>query len=430
MIGTHTVLVYTDPAAPTGTPVDVTAWVDEVSIVHGRSGATEQPEASAATLDVSLDPWPVVVEIGVWIKVTTTVAGQTFARFLGRVTDIGQSWDEAAEDTPDRPAGTIVAVGALADFSRRVVGDEAWPQELDGNRVARVFALAGYSLDPAYSDPGVSEIVPRDVDRQPALDIAAGTANSAGGLIWATRDGEIRYADAEHRRNTVVALDLEASDVLAAPTWMRNLEGLVNEVTFTYGVPPLDEAGNEGPLPTYYAVRADSQAKYGRYEYATTVELATEADAVAAAELLLVQNSWPAWMLQELPLDVAGLTTAQTQTLLGLDVHGLIRVGGMPAAGNVPTSVAAWVEGWQERLAHGSHELTLAVSDYCRTAPPPRWNDLATSTTWDNIGAAVTWDSAACLGPPVNLGTWDTVPATLRWDQVPATVTWDTWGAA
>ena len=79
-----------------------------------------------------------------------------------------------------------------------------------------------------------------------------------------------------------------------------------------------------------------------------------------------------------------------------------------------------------EDLAYGVHDLELDVSGYCRTSPPPRWDDLPASYKWDDL-TDLTWDDAACLGPPTQTGRWADVPASLRWDQVPASVTWDTY---
>jgi len=421
MIGTHTVLVYPQGNAPAGTPEDITCLIDQIAIQHGREDTTSQPEPSSATADFTVGPGaplPAVLDMGAWVKVTTTTDAE-HTRFIGRVSDISVGWDDAGEQTPENGVGQFVAIGGLADYGRRVIGDTPFPQELDGARVARVFALAGLVLDPAYSDPGTVKVIPRDVDRRNALEVARATADSAGGLIWATRAGEIRYADSEHRRGTTVQLDLDACDVLVTPKWLRNLDGIVNEVSMTYGVAP-----EGGEAPNYHGVNPASQAKYGVYDYSVTVELAALADASAATALILAQNGSPVWLLDDLPLDVAGLTPAETETLLDLEMHALIRVGGLPETGQTPTNISAWVEGWSERLAWGEHEITLSVSDYCRTAPPPRWNDVAPAMTWDS--AAGTWDEAACMGGPTpNRGTWDTVAATIRWNQVDAGLAWD-----
>ena len=372
MAGLHAVLVGS---------ADISCLVDSVSISHGRDDPGSQPEASSATISLSVDApdlLPGVVDVGALVAVTSQTAGGTYERFSGRVTDLALGWDEAGADTPDNGVGQIVAVGILAELGRRVVGDTPFPQELDGARVARVMAAAGITLDPLFSDPGTVQLLPRDVDAQQALDVAHSAAVSATGVLWQTRAGLVRYADSDHRRGATAALTLDACDVLVSPTWRRTLEGLVNSVSIGYGPEPV-----EGDASRYVASNAESIAKWGTYAYSTTTELAALSDAQAQGELLLVRNSSPVWVMAALPVDVAGLDAAQYEALLGLDMHSLVTLTGLPGLGTAPTSAHLWVEGWREELAWGTHELELVVSGYCRTVPPPRWDDVASSWQWD-----------------------------------------------
>lgn len=413
-----TVTVGTAPAAE-----DLSCLVDDVSLNHGRDDTSGQPDASSATLNFTVTPeapLPAAVDVGATITVTITTLA-TFARFVGRITDLTLGWDEAGEDTPDSGVGQIIAIGALADLGRRVVGDLPYPQELDGARVARVLAAAGVTLDPLTSDPGTCQILPRDIDSQPALDVAQSAAESAGGMVWQTRAGEVRYADADHRRNTTPALTLDACDVLVTPTWRRTLDGLVNDVSIGYGVPA--EGSDQS---RFTATQPASIAQFGHYAITATTELAALADAQNLGGLLLNRNSQPVWVMAVLPVDVKALDAATYDALLALDVHSLLTLTGLPAIGAAPTSTSLWVEGWRERIAWDSHEIELAVSGYCRTAPAPRWDDVDPAFTWDTIGT-VTWDETTCLGPPSAFGRWDDAPSTLRWDQVPTGTTWDTY---
>jgi hypothetical protein len=420
MIGEHTVTVT--PVG--GAPVDVSCLVDDVTIRQGRDDTGSQPEAAGATINVSCDsdvtPWPAVVDVGAAVVVTTTLDGVAHTRFVGTVTDLSLGWQEAGPETPDRVQAQVVAVGPLADLGRRTVGDVPWPQQLDGARVAAIMAAAGITLDPLTSDPGTVEVLARDVDSQTALDLAHEVAQDAGGLLWATTAGDIRYADAVHRRGVTPSLVLDACDVLVTPTWSRTTEGMVNAVSIGYGVAP-----EGGEVPRYVAQRDDSIARWGTFGITSTTQLAARSDAVALGDLLLVQNHDPVWIMGNLPVAVSDLDHAGTVALLALETHDLIQVTGLPAAGSVPTSTSLWVEGWTETLTFGRHDLELVVSGYCRTAPPPRWNDVDPATTWDTV--AGTWDQAACLGPPQNLGRWDDVPATTRWDTVDPATTWDTY---
>lgn len=377
MIGVHSVSVT--PVG--GSAVDLSCFVTSVTIRHGRDDPGSQPDASTATLELVIrpdetGPLPAAVEIGATLTVVTTVTtGHT--RFTGRISDIAFGWDDAGPSTPDAGVAQLVAVAPLADLGRRVVGDAPYPQELDGARVSRIMSVAGVTLNPATSDPGTVQIIARDVDSQPALDVSQATAQSASGMVWATRAGEIRYADAMHRKGIPPALTLDSCDVLVTPTWRRTTEGLTNEVSIGYGVKPAS-----GDQPRYTATRPDSIAKYGRYGMTGTTELAAAADATALGQLLLVRNGFPVWVMAALPVDMVGLDDARTEALLEADVHSLITLTGLPAIGAAPTSASLWVEGWGETLTPGGHTLELIVSGYCRTVPAPRWDDVDPTWLW------------------------------------------------
>lgn len=416
-IGTHLVTIA---------EVDVTCLCEQVTIRHGREDTTQQPEASTATIDLDLTDQvlPAAVEVGAPVTISTTIPGHAAStRFSGRIADVALGWDDAGENTPNAGAGQLAAAGVLADLGRRVVGAEPWPQESDGARVSRVMTLAGISLDPLHSDPGVVQVVPRDVDAQAALGVAQSVAQSASGVVWALRDGRVAYADSEHRRNLTPTLDLDACDVLVTPAWQRSTQGLVNKATIAYGVPPPG-----GEQPTVGGSSATSIARFGTYDYSLATELAALADAEALVGLLLARNSSPVWILTALPVNVADLDADRTWILLGLEMHDLVRLTGLPTIASAPSSTSLWVEGWTERLAFGEHDFELDVSGYCRTAPAPRWDDVDPASTWDTIPpAGITWDQATCLGPLPNRGRWTDVPASDRWDLLDAAITWDTW---
>lgn len=370
-IPTHQVVIV--PSS--GDPVDITCLCTQVEIHHGRDDADNQPEPPSATFDLELlngvDEWPTLLEVGAYLRVYSATSTLNATRFYGRVTDMELGWDDAGEATPDHLVAKVMAAGLLADLGRRTVGDVPWPQEADGARVGRICAAAGMTITPTYLDPGTVTILARDVDSQPALELAQQIAQDARGVLWYWRWGNLAYADADHRHGSQVALALDSCDLLVSPAWKRTTEGIVNRVSLGYGPPPA-----EGEQPRYVATNATSQTRYGRYELSTETQLATLADATELGQLLLVRNGSPVWIMAALPVDTKGLDQDRTDALLSLDMHSLVNLTGLPSAGNAPTSAALWVEGWTERMAWGEWDITLAVSGYCRTSPPPTWDDL------------------------------------------------------
>lgn len=441
-----------------GAGLDVSGLVEEVTIRHGRPDPVTQPEASAATIVVDLGPEAratltgapagtmteglPVFEAGAGLTIETTIpnpnpdpedpdpAPVPRRRFIGRITDEDRGWSEAGEQTPDALETTVIAVGTLADLGREPIGDVPWPRELDGARILRIMTAAGITLDQARSDPGSVLILERDVDSQPALDLAHQVARDANAVVWQSCEGERRYADAEHRRGVRPSLELDASALLVAPRWKRTTQGLVNYLSLGYGPTP---EGSE--QPRIYELNQSSRDRWGRYGESLATQLATLADARRFASLYVGRAAYPVWTMPDLPVDVEALTEEQYLALLGLEMHDLITLTGLPGAGDAPSSAALWIEGWTERIAtqvvagelHRIHEITLSVSGYCRTVPPPRWADIDPTWTWDTVDPALTWDDTHCLGPPADRGRWADVPASLRWSQIPPEVTWDTW---
>ena len=390
------------------------------SIRHGRDDPTSQPTADSATLELVGElPAAAVIGAAVTVHAIDPSDAAEYDRFAGRITDVAIGWDSV-----DVPTATLIAVGELADMGRRVIGDAPYPAELDGTRVNRAIAAAGVATDPIRSDPGYLTVLARDVDAKPALTIATDAAYDGGGIVWQATDGAVLYADAFHRRAPDLALELVACDLPLTLAWSQTLEGLANDVAVRYGVPA---GGGEQP-----EVRDDdpsSIATYGTHAASLTTRIADVDDATERVNLILARQAAPAWVLSRLAFELQSpaVAAALTSDLLGLEVHDLLNVTGMPAGAPMP-SAFVFVEGWTETLEPGRWALELVVSDYCRTAPAPQWDDTDPAWTWDTLDPAMTWDAITCLPPylPGYPDRWVDVPSSQRWDTV-GSVKWDEW---
>jgi len=402
-----------------GVPIECT--VLHASIRHGRDEPSTPPEADAATIEiVGIMPAEAVIGANVAVLAVDPSDASAHERFAGRITDVAIGWDSI-----DVPIGTIIAVAELADMGRRIIGDAPYPAELDGTRVNRAIAAAGVSTDPIRSDPGYLTVLARDVDAQPAMTVAADAAFDGGGFVWCATDGAVLYADAFHRRAAAVALELVACDLPVSLAWVQALDGLANDVSVRYGVAP---EGGEQP-----EIRADdpsSIATYGTHAASLTTRLAIESDATERANLILARQAAPAWVLSALSFDLQspGVGFELTSALLRLEMHDLLNVTGMPA-GAPMTGAFVFVEGWVETIDPGAWRIELLVSDYCRTAPAPQWDDVAPGWAWDTVDPALTWDAITCL-PPYVAGypdRWVDVPSSQRWDTLDPSIAWDEW---
>jgi hypothetical protein len=383
-------------------------------IRHGRDDPNSQPEADAATLEL-VGVLPPEVEVGTALAVVAQFGGVDYPRFAGRISDVAIGWDSI-----DVPIATVIATGELADMGRRIIGDAPYPLETDGARVNRAIAAAEVATDAVRSDPGVLSVLPRDVDAQPALVVASDAAVDGNGFVWQATDGAVLYADAAHRRAALVAFELDACDLPASLVWAKGLVGLANDARVRWGTPEAEVRETD----------PESVAALGTFAASLTTRLATEADATNRATYIIARQAWPSWVLAglEFALEAPHISPADTAALLDLEVHALLSITGMPA-GAPATSALVFVEGWTETIEAGAWSLDLAVSDYCRTAPAPTWDQTDPAWQWDTLDPGWSWDSTTCLPPYVGRGRWADVPASQRWDQTDPGITWDTWQA-
>lgn len=370
-------------------PVDVTCLVDTLTIQHGRNGTASQPEASALTVDLSLDTaedgLPRGLDIGAVLTVFLYTPGHApFTRFTGPITDFAYGWDDRGEDTPASLVAQVIATGPLAELGRRVLpGPWGAFEELDGARVALILSQAPVPV--GSTDPGTVLLVPLTFPTATMGELAYPAATSGRGVIWQDRDGLIHYADADHRRSTPLALTLDSCDLLVTPQWLRNTEGLANSVTVTYGP-------TGGDRPVYADENTASQSRYGFNDYAVDTQLSRAIDAEVYGDFVLSRNADPAWQLDRLPIATADLDSPTTLTVLALEIHSLIQVL-LPPAGEAPTAAAVFVEGWEETISAGVWEFVLSVSDVSRSVPGTNWDEVDPALRWDDVDPALTWDS-------------------------------------
>lgn len=397
--------------------LDVTCLCETATIVHGRSDPTGQPEASVVSLAM-VDPIPEGADVGTPVTVIAVLGGTEFPRFAGTITDLGVEWESV-----DEPRPAIKAAGPLSPMGRKDVGSTPWPQELDGARAARIITLSNAPTDPLRSDPGTVAILARDVDAQPALQLAQKVADDAGGTLWESKDGFVLYADTEHRRAAPVALALDPCVMPLTVSWLKDMDGLVNTIRIAYGAPPA-EGENQ---PEYAATDPTSISAYGEFEASLATSLAAVGDATQRANGIILKQKTPAWILSGIAIDLSleRVDAGMTAELLALEMHDLVSVTGLPA-GSPYTAANLWVEGWVEEITGDSWTIALVTSDYCRSAAELRWDDVPPEYPWDTF-PDITWDETSCVQPPLPEGSWDDIPATLRWDQIADTITWDTW---
>lgn len=246
-------------------------------------------------------------------------------------------------------------------------------------------------------DPGTVNLIPRDVDRQPATQPADTAAKSAGGVLSESRYGTPVYADAYRRTaGTTPDVVIPASAISGAALRRETSAERINRQTVTYG-----EAG-ESEQPSLTIDHAWSIDEYGEYSDRRTTDLATLEEAATFAINRInnrdrVTANWDA-----LPVLLDSLDEYTVYRLLTARHGAQIKITGLDAAAYGMTTWLGFLEAFtlttkrrkQSATDRTGDVLTLRLSDLRDTAQLFAWQDLAADLTWLDLDPDYIWNDA------------------------------------
>lgn len=399
-----------------GTTIDDLVSDQEVQLVVGRRTVLDSGEAGFAAITLWLTEW-IEVNAGDIIEVTEG----TTVRFVGKVSDIPNTWWEDDETAPaGRMMGMrVLAVGPLAAWGRSIIGDEPWPAETIAERAARISALAG---DPLIVQGGQdTRVIARDVDARTAIDVLADLATDASGWLY-DHAGTTYLQSLDSRRNkdpvevwsdqdhTWAAwagtwaeqteaggtaprtVHLPADAVLFAPPWAMQSQ-ITNNVRVQYG-PPDPESDEQAEVILTDPV---SIAIYGQHDVRIQTRLESPAEAVLRAQLTLERAAHPRWHLPSVqvawelmdPGSAAELDAAMPGNRVSLDHMP------MPGPSTGFTGVLeGWSETWMRDTSTGDMQRTsrLHLSDLRWSFAVLTWAEIPPAETWDSLPPGRTWE--------------------------------------
>lgn len=357
---------------------DVSAYVPAgagVIVRQGRPNSTEQPSPANAIADLHEIPRPDLLTVGIPLWVNAAAPGTTEDRriFTGTVSDI-----EATLAADGRTVHKIVAVSAgLGYMSQRRIGDEPWPMELDGERMARVLAAAGVAV--GTIDPGTVYFVTRDVDSRNGLQVAQTFAAQAFGVLVDNADGSVSYQDAAYRDPAdPPAAVIGAGELRSQPSASQRVGTVTNRVRIRYGPEPQDELRMTDD---------ESIEQYGLFDKSWTTDLASYRDAEHIAKVLLNLYAQPRWGSEVVTLPLHKLPQPRAAELAALPLNVLVVITDSPAP--LPESWPVWVEGIEDAITDDEWERSLLISDRYMAPvidpPPPVDPDDCAAFDWPRL---------------------------------------------
>jgi hypothetical protein len=313
---------------------------------------------------------------------------------------------------------TLLAMGTLTKLTKEIFNDNI-SQDEDGNQIYDILSsvlLGTWNDVPAAStwatydaietwedavnlglgeidQPGLYTMSSQSNVTDTIYNVVSDIANSAFGYIYEDNQGNVGYADADHRQNYLLTngyVELDAGHALGQglSTIMRSAD-VRNDIYINYG-------NNYNSQAT--ATDAASIALYGYKAETINSRVHGAVDAQAIADRYIDQraNPIPAFQSITFPITNSEIDDADRDDLLAVFI-------GMPVhIQNLPTQISGgdfegYVEGWSWSTRFNELFLTINLSPVAFSQVAMRWNTTPVIEAWNTIDPSLTWEYATII---------------------------------
>jgi len=385
----------------------------------GRTNIYTQPAASyiqAQIVALNGQTYSFAINDGLTLQIKNS-SGTYVSLFGGNITDITTEVG-ATGSAGTEIRYTLVALGSLAKLQKAIF-NETLSQDEDGNQIYATLAntllnswnevsatqtWAAYNATTTWANaediglgeidrPGLYTMENRAAVPDTVYNVAAQIANSAFGYLYEDNEGNIGYADADHRQNYLLTngyTDLDANQALGKGLKVITRSGDIrNDIYINYG-------NNYGSQKT--ATSTASIALYGYKAETIQSNLHDAVDAQAVADRYISQRAYPQPVFDSItfPITSPELSDATRNALLGVFI-------GMPInIQNLPTQISAtqfegYVEGWSWSVSYNQLFLNLTISPTSYSQVAMRWNTVPVGEAWNTLSAILTWENATIV---------------------------------
>jgi hypothetical protein len=313
---------------------------------------------------------------------------------------------------------TILAMGSLVKLTKEIYNDNI-SQDEDGNQIYDLLSsvlLASWNDVPAATtwatydatetwanagnqglgeidQPGLYTMSSRQANPDTIYNIASFIANSAFGYLYESNNGNIGYADADHRQTYLAAngyVDLDASHALGQGlSTITRSSDVRNDIYINYG-------NNFNSQET--ATSADSIALYGYKAESIQSAIHSAVDAQEVADRYIAQRAFPLPAFQSItfPITNSEIDNSDRDNLLGVFMGQPLNIQ------NLPLQISngefeGYVEGWSWRTRFNELFLTINLSPVAFSQVAMRWNTVPTTEAWNTIDPTLTWEYATIV---------------------------------
>jgi len=393
--------------------------ISDIQHQSGRTDIYQQPNPSYLQITfVALTgqtlPFDINDSLSLQVKDTSAAYVNIFG---GDITDITISVGKTGSNATVIEY-SVLAMGTLVKLAKELYSGTI-SQDEDGNQIYDLLSsvlLGSWNDVPAASTwatydatetwanavnlglgeidtPGLYTMENRAALADTIFNIASLIANSAFGYLYEDNQGNVGYADADHRQTYLLAngyVDLSANHALGQGLSTITRSGDIrNDVYINYG-------NNFGSQKT--ATSATSIATYGYKAESIQSVLHSAVDAQAVADRYIAQRAFPLPAFQSItfPITNPEIDNSDRDNLLGVFMGQPLNIQNLPAqiSGG---EFEGYVEGWSWSTRFNELFLTINLSPVAYSQVAMRWNTTPITETWQTIDPTLTWEYATIV---------------------------------
>jgi len=393
--------------------------ISDIAHQAGRSDIYQQPNPSYIQISfVALSGQTLPFDINDSLSLQVKNSAGTYVNlFGGDITDLTVSVG-ATGAIASVVEYSILAMGSLVKLAKELYSGTI-SQDEDGNQIYDLLSsvlLATWNDVPAAStwatysatetwatagnlglgeidQPGLYTMENRAAQVDTIYNIASIIANSAFGYLYETNNGDIGYADADHRQNYLLTngyVDLDARHALSQGLSTITRSGDIrNDVYINYG-------NNFGSQKT--ATSASSIATYGYKAESIQSVLHSAVDAQAVADRYIAQRAFPQPAFQSItfPITNPEIDNSDRDNLLGVFMGQPLNIQNLPAQIS-SGEFEGYVEGWSWSTRFNELFLTINLSPVAYSQVAMRWNTTPITEAWNTLSPTLTWEYATIV---------------------------------
>jgi len=344
-------------------------------------------------------------------------AGTYVNLFGGDITDItvevGQTGSVAAVIQY-----TILAMGSIVKLAKEIYNGTI-AQDEDGNQIYDLLSSvllgawndvpagstwAGYSATETWAtafnlglgeidQPGLYTMENRAASPDTIYNIVSQIANSAFGYIYEDSEGNIGYADADHRQTYLIAngyVDLSANHAIGSGLrTITKAADIRNDIFINYG----NKFGSQKT-----ATSTSSIALYGYKSESinSVIHSAVDAQEVADRYISLRAFPQPAFDSITFPITNPEIDNSDRDNLLNVFMGMPLNIQDLPAQIS-NGEFEGYVEGWRWSTRFNELFLTINLSPVSFSQVAMRWNSVPIGERWNTLSNTLTWEYATIV---------------------------------